>query len=67
MSNSTPNRSDLEWVTASQDSACVQVAFTPDAVYVSDTKDPTGPMLEFTPREWDVFSAGMADGVFDRS
>ncbi|MEV6554534.1 DUF397 domain-containing protein [Nocardia sp. NPDC051756] len=46
---------------------CVEVAHL-DAgmVGVRDSKNPTGPALVFTPSEWDAFTAGVADGEFDR-
>jgi hypothetical protein len=34
-------------------------------VAVRDSKDPTGPMLLFTPLEWRAFLAGVRDGEFD--
>lgn len=44
---------------------CVEVAFVGDAIAVRDSKDPTGPVLTFTPAEWDAFVAGAKDGEFD--
>ncbi|MET8876089.1 DUF397 domain-containing protein [Nocardia sp. NPDC004604] len=35
-------------------------------VGVRDSKNPTGPALVFTPGEWKAFTAGVADGEFDR-
>jgi hypothetical protein len=35
-------------------------------VGVRDSKNPTGPALIFTPSEWDAFTAGVADGEFER-
>ncbi|MFB7668795.1 DUF397 domain-containing protein [Kitasatospora sp. NPDC056138] len=34
---------------------CVEVALTPDAVHVRDSKDQSGPRLTFTPRTWAAF------------
>ncbi|HEX6522050.1 MAG TPA: DUF397 domain-containing protein [Streptosporangiaceae bacterium] len=34
---------------------CVQVATTPGAIALSDSKTPTGPVLRFTPSEWQAF------------
>lgn len=31
---------------------CVEVASTPGAVAVRDSKDPHGPVLSFTPESW---------------
>jgi hypothetical protein len=32
---------------------------------VRDAKDPEGPILFFTPAEWDAFVGGVKDGEFD--
>lgn len=45
---------------------CVEVAFAADGtVGVRDSKNPTGPVLEFTPTEWDAFAGGVRDGEFN--
>jgi len=44
---------------------CVEVAFVDDRIAVRDSKDPQGPVLAFTPAEWDAFVAGAKDGEFD--
>lgn len=44
---------------------CVEVAILDAAVAVRDTKDRSGPMLVFTPAEWDAFVRGAKDGEFD--
>ena len=44
---------------------CVEVAHGDDQVAVRDSKDPSGPMLLFTPLEWRAFLAGVRDGEFD--
>jgi hypothetical protein len=44
---------------------CVEVAFVPGAIAVRDSKNPTGPVLIFTPDEWDAFVGGAKDGEFD--
>ncbi|MGH3342353.1 MAG: DUF397 domain-containing protein [Carbonactinosporaceae bacterium] len=46
---------------------CVEVAFLDGgAVAVRDSKDPSGPKLVFTHREWDAFTGGVEDGDFKR-
>jgi hypothetical protein len=47
---------------------CVEVATNlPGLVAVRDTKDNgNGPVLIFTPAEWDAFVGGTKDGEFDR-
>ncbi len=45
---------------------CVEVAFAADgSVGVRDSKDRTGPLLTFTPAEWEAFTGGIRDGEFD--
>jgi hypothetical protein len=48
-------------------SNCVEVAFLDGgAVALRDTKDQgQGPVLVFTPGEWDAFIGGAKDGEFD--
>jgi uncharacterized protein DUF397 len=45
---------------------CVEVRSFKGAIQVRDTKDRTGPVLTFTPAEWDAFIGGARDGEFDR-
>ena len=44
---------------------CVEVAFVGDSILVRDSKNPSGAVLVFTPREWDAFVNGAKDGEFD--
>ena len=47
---------------------CVEVAFSVVGdVGVRDSKDPAGPVLEFTAAEWEAFTGGVRDGEFDIS
>ena len=46
---------------------CVEVAFLDKGmVGVRDSKNPTGPALVFTPREWDAFAADVQSGEFNQ-
>ena len=46
---------------------CVEVASLPGGeTGVRDSKDPDGPVLRFTPGEWQAFLGGVKDGQFDR-
>ncbi len=46
--------------------ACVEVADLPDGGRaVRDSKDPTGPVLMFTPAEWAAFTAGVRASEFN--
>ncbi|GAB1693679.1 DUF397 domain-containing protein [Krasilnikovia sp. M28-CT-15] len=45
---------------------CVEVADNlPDIIAVRDSKDRSGPILTFTPDEWEAFLTGAKDGEFD--
>lgn len=59
---------DLAWrkATASANGGCVEVAPLPaGGVAVRDSKDPHGPVLRYTPREWTAFLDGIRNGEFD--
>jgi len=63
-------RSRLNWRKASYSTTngggCVEVATSlPGIIVVRDSKDPDGPVLTFTPAEWEAFTAGVRDGEFD--
>jgi Domain of unknown function (DUF397) len=46
---------------------CVEVAELPGgSVGVRNSRDPGGPVLEFTQAEWDAFLGGARRGEFDR-
>ena len=46
---------------------CVEVAgLADDVVMVRDSKNAKGPVLGFTPGEWDAFVGGVRNGEFDR-
>jgi len=67
---STPDLIDVTWrkSTYSGDYACVEVANLDDGrVAVRDTKQQgQGPILIFTPHEWDMFILGAKAGQFDQ-
>ncbi len=48
----------------SADAGCVQVRRRGDTVQMRDSKNPHGPLLQFTRREWDAFIAGVDSGEF---
>jgi hypothetical protein len=58
------------WVKSSlsfSNGACVEVADLDGGVVgVRHSKDPSGPMLRFTPAEWHAFLGGARQGEFDR-
>jgi Domain of unknown function (DUF397) len=60
----------LVWRKSSRSGAaghCVEVAETPAAVFVRDSKDAAGPKLQFGAPEWAAFIEGVRGGEFDRS
>lgn len=44
---------------------CVEVAMQGDRVAVRDSKDPQGPILEFSRTEWRAFINGVRDDEFN--
>jgi Domain of unknown function (DUF397) len=44
---------------------CVEVAFAEDGVLVRHSRNPSGPMLLFTPSEWRAFVTGAQNGEFE--
>jgi hypothetical protein len=44
---------------------CVEVAVVDGKVAVRDSKERGGPVLVFTPLEWEAFVGGVRDGQFD--
>jgi Domain of unknown function (DUF397) len=61
---------DLAWVKSSlsfSNGNCVEVAPLPagEGVAVRNSRQPAGPVLFFTPAEWDAFVGGAHKGEFD--
>lgn len=44
---------------------CVEVADTPASIKVRDSKDPNGPWLSFSHRQWHAFLGGVKEGHYD--
>jgi Domain of unknown function (DUF397) len=53
-----------EFAAACSSGSCVEVGHAAGTVLVRDSKDPNGPVLTFTPDEWDAFTAGVRAGQF---
>jgi hypothetical protein len=60
----TFDASRAEWRKASEDSE-IEVGFVDDLIGMRHAKSPDGPVLVFTPAEWEAFLAGAKDGEFD--
>ena len=62
--------SGLHWTKSSlslSNGNCVEVASLPgDQIGVRDSKDAEGPVLRFTPDEWNAFLGGVQNGEFDK-
>lgn len=60
----------LRWVKSSFSYAngnCVEVAgLLGKVILIRDSKDADGPVLAFSPDEWDAFLDGVRNGEFDR-
>ena len=46
--------------------SCVEVGRADGLIAVRDSKDPEGPVLHYTPAEWDAFLDGARKGEFDQ-
>jgi hypothetical protein len=51
--------------TLSGSNGCIEVAFVGAQVAIRQSKDPSGPVLTFSPTEWEAFLAGVRRGEFD--
>ncbi len=59
----------LTWRKSTRSAAaghCVEIASAAAAVFVRDSKDVAGPVLEFGARDWADFVGGVRAGHFDR-
>ena len=63
----TRDDSGITWYTALSCDAgsCVQVAADRDTVLVRNSRQPDGPLIEYTPEEWHEFVSGIKKGDFD--
>jgi hypothetical protein len=59
---------DTGWAKARKSDAggnCLEVRRHAGAIEIRDSKDPAGPVLRFTGREWDAFLDGARNAEFD--
>ena len=58
---------NLTWrkSSASESGGCLEVAMSPDTVYVRCSRQRSGPVLQFLPHEWTAFLVGARNGEFD--
>lgn len=63
----TLGHSSLNWRTAlnCDGGACVEVAVDRDIVLIRNSRQPSGPLLEYGPEEWHEFVSGIKKGDFD--
>jgi Domain of unknown function (DUF397) len=70
MHGSAAEGSGSDWVRSSlsfSNGNCVEVANLPGGgIGVRNSRDSEGPVLSFTPDEWDAFLGGVRNGEFDR-
>ncbi|NNH75593.1 DUF397 domain-containing protein [Nocardia uniformis] len=58
---------DAVWRRSTDSGDGVEIAFlTSGNIGLRDAKNPDGPVLIFTPGEWEAFVAGAKDGEFNR-
>jgi len=61
-------RQSLTWLKAqssTNNGQCVEIASTAGKVAIRDSKDPDGPILVYTSREFSAFLEGARSGEFD--
>ena len=61
-------RTSLVWRKAqlsTNNGSCVEVASVAGKITLRDSKDPSGPLLVYTPAEWSAFLDGAKRGEFD--
>jgi predicted secreted Zn-dependent protease len=66
----TLQQNALTWRKSTRSGAaghCVEIASAASAVFVRDSKDVAGPVLEFGAVRWAEFIAGVRHGEFDRA
>lgn len=59
----------LDWKKSSLSASgnCVEVARTSEGFAMRNSREPGGPVLNFTVDEWDAFIGGVHNGEFNRN
>ncbi len=65
----TENGTSRQWWKSSRSgtSGCLEFHRSPEKVFIRDSKDRTGPVLEFDPEAWAAFIDAVKRGEFDRA
>jgi hypothetical protein len=65
--STAPESDELRWRKSTRSGAngCVEAAITPRLVAVRDSKDPDGPVLQFSRDAWRGFVASVRSSAFD--
>lgn len=65
--DSTLDHKSLTWRTAlsCEGGACVEVTADRNLILIRNSRQPSGPLLEYTPEEWHEFVSGIKKGDFD--
>jgi predicted secreted Zn-dependent protease len=63
----TRGHNSLTWHTAlsCDGGACVQVAADQNIILIRNSRQPDGPLVEYTSEEWHEFVSGIKKGDFD--
>lgn len=65
----TLDLTDAQWLRGGEstdpDEGHLEIAFVEDHIAMRNSADPDGPVLIFTPAEWEAFVLGVRDGEFD--
>lgn len=61
------SHNNLTWRTAlnCDGGACVEVAADRNIIVIRNSRQPDGPLVEYTPEEWHEFVSGVKKGDFD--
>lgn len=63
--NSVDGRREWRKSSHSGNTGCLEFTHSPDTAFLRDSKDATGPVLQFGRQQWTDFIAGLKAGEFD--